>query len=159
MRRAFPFSLPTLILCFFIQCLGSFLPCMFNLLTAYALAQAPITPSGLNTQVSPPVTIPGGQTQYDITGGTRPGNGPNLFHSFGEFGVPTNNIANFLNDTALTHLQYPRSRHRRQSVEHLRDHSNHRLRQRQSVLDEPGRDRVRAECVIECRRIGHLHNG
>ncbi len=38
---------------------------------------------------------------YHITGGTRPGNGPNLFHSFGEFGVPTNNIANFLNETAL----------------------------------------------------------
>ncbi len=37
---------------------------------------------------------------YDITGGTRPGNGTNLFHSFGEFGVPTNNIANFLNETA-----------------------------------------------------------
>lgn len=38
---------------------------------------------------------------YNITGGTRPGSGPNLFHSFGEFGVPTNNIANFLNETAL----------------------------------------------------------
>jgi filamentous hemagglutinin family protein len=35
--------------------------------------------------------------QFDITGGTRPGGGANLFHSFGEFGVPTNNIANFLN--------------------------------------------------------------
>ena len=101
MRRTFPFSLPTLILCFFIQCLGSFLPCMFNLLTAYALAQAPITQSGLNTQVSPPVTLPGGQTQYNITGGTRPGGGANLFHSFGNFNVPNNNIANFLNDSAL----------------------------------------------------------
>jgi filamentous hemagglutinin family protein len=38
---------------------------------------------------------------HSITGGTRPGNGTNLFHSFGEFGVPTNNIANFLNETAL----------------------------------------------------------
>jgi filamentous hemagglutinin family protein len=56
----------------------------------------PITPSGLNTQVSDPIPA-GGQTQYDITGGTRPNGGPNLFHSFGEFGVPTNNIANFLN--------------------------------------------------------------
>ena len=37
---------------------------------------------------------------YHITGGTRPSNGPNLFHSFGEFGVPTNHIANFLNETA-----------------------------------------------------------
>jgi large exoprotein involved in heme utilization and adhesion len=64
-------------------------------------AQAPpITPSGLHTQVSAPVNIPGG-TQYNITGGTRPGAGPNLFHSFGQFGVPTANIANFLNETAL----------------------------------------------------------
>src|SRR4029079_6897094 len=36
-------------------------------------------------------------TQYNITGGTRPGGGANLFHSFGDFNVPTNNIANFLN--------------------------------------------------------------
>ena len=42
-----------------------------------------------------------GKTQYDITGGIRPGNGTNLFHSFGQFGVPTNNIANFLNDSGL----------------------------------------------------------
>jgi filamentous hemagglutinin family protein len=39
--------------------------------------------------------------QYDITGGTRPGGGANLFHSFGDFGVPTNHIANFLNETGL----------------------------------------------------------
>ena len=38
---------------------------------------------------------------YDITGGTRPGNGPNLFHSFGHLKVPSNNIANFLNDSGL----------------------------------------------------------
>ncbi len=60
----------------------------------------PITSSGLNTQVSAPVVLPGGETQHNITGGTRPGGGGNLFHSFGEFGVPTNNIANFLNDSA-----------------------------------------------------------
>ncbi|TFG61841.1 MAG: filamentous hemagglutinin N-terminal domain-containing protein, partial [Nitrospirales bacterium] len=61
----------------------------------------PITSSGLNTQVSAPVNLPGGEVQHNITGGTRPGGGTNLFHSFGEFGVPTNNIANFLNDSAL----------------------------------------------------------
>ncbi len=61
----------------------------------------PITSSGLNTQVSTPIAGPSGITQFNITGGTRPGSGPNLFHSFGEFGVPNNNIANFLNDTAL----------------------------------------------------------
>lgn len=62
---------------------------------------APITSSGLLTQVSPPIAGPTGTTQFNITGGTRPGTGPNLFHSFGEFGVSTNTIANFLNETAL----------------------------------------------------------
>ncbi|HJT21906.1 MAG TPA: filamentous hemagglutinin N-terminal domain-containing protein [Nitrospira sp.] len=66
-----------------------------------AIAAAPITPSGLNTQVGPPVTLPNGQTQYNITGGTRPGGGANLFHSFGDFNVPNNNIANFLNNSGL----------------------------------------------------------
>ena len=68
---------------------------------AQAQSVAPITPSGLNTQVSQPLTLPSGQTQYNITGGTRPGGGTNLFHSFGDFNVPTNNIANFLNDSGL----------------------------------------------------------
>ena len=60
-----------------------------------AQAPSPITASGLNTSVAKRGTT------YDITGGTRPGNGPNLFHSFGEFGVPANTIANFLNDSGL----------------------------------------------------------
>ncbi len=60
-----------------------------------------ITTSGLNTQVSASITLPSGQTQYNITGGTRPGDGPNLFHSFGDFNVPNSNIANFLNDSGL----------------------------------------------------------
>src|SRR5712691_8446080 len=30
-----------------------------------------------------------------ITGGTRPGNGPNLFHSFGFFNVGSSDIASF----------------------------------------------------------------
>ena len=84
--------------------LPSLLPCVLyvcfiasNLVHAQV---APITPSGLGTEVSGPIVV-GGQTQYDITGGTRPGGGANLFHSFGDFSVPTNNIANFLNDTGL----------------------------------------------------------
>ena len=52
--------------------------------------------------MSAPVNLPGGAVQHNITGGTRPGSGGNLFHSFGEFGVPTNNIANFLNDSGLS---------------------------------------------------------
>src|SRR5687767_10148418 len=66
-----------------------------------AFGAAPITPSGLNTQVSQTVTVPNGQTQYNITGGTRPGAGANLFHSFGDFNVPSNNIANFFNESGL----------------------------------------------------------
>ena len=38
---------------------------------------------------------------YNITGGTRPGNGLNLFHSFGDFSVGQGDIGNFLNDTGL----------------------------------------------------------
>ena len=60
---------------------------------------APITSSGLNTKVSLPNSLPGNVTQFDITGGTRAGT--NLFHSFGNFNVPNNNIANFLNDAGL----------------------------------------------------------
>lgn len=62
---------------------------------SYAQVTPSITSSGLSTNVAKSGAV------YDITGGTRPSNGPNLFHSFGEFGVPTNNIANFLNETAL----------------------------------------------------------
>src|SRR4029079_13134573 len=64
-------------------------------------AASPITSSGLNTRVSPPSTLPSGNVQYDITDGTRPGGGTNLFHRFGDFNVPNNNIANFLNSSGL----------------------------------------------------------
>src|SRR5215510_8586482 len=69
---------------------------------SFSLAQVPpITSSGLNTQISAPANLPSGKVQYDITGGTRPGGGTNLFHSFGNFNVPNNNIANFLNNSGL----------------------------------------------------------
>src|SRR5262245_30936894 len=70
-------------------------------INVFAQGAPPITSSGLNTQISAPINIPGGKVQFDITGGTRPSGGTNLFHSFGQFNVPTNNIANFLNETAL----------------------------------------------------------
>ena len=63
--------------------------------TAIAQTSAPITSSGLSTVVSGPIQT-GGATQYNITSGTRAGT--NLFHSFGQFNVPNNNIANFLNE-------------------------------------------------------------
>ena len=61
----------------------------------YPQATSPITSSGLNTNIAKHGTT------FDITGGTRPSGGPNLFHSFGEFGVPANQVANFLNDSGL----------------------------------------------------------
>jgi hypothetical protein len=51
----------------------------------YAQVTPPsITSSGLNTQVSAAINVPGGKVQYDITGGTRPGNMPNLLLRLGE---------------------------------------------------------------------------
>src|SRR5215467_231723 len=69
--------------------------------TSQVRAASPITSSGLNTQVSAPLPLDNGQTKFNITGGTRPGGGVNLFHSFGNFNVPTNNIANFLNSGSI----------------------------------------------------------
>src|SRR5690349_18806604 len=63
-----------------------------------SFAQPPITPSALNTQSSG-LSAVGGQTQFNITGGTTPGGGANLLHSFGNFNLPDNNIANSLNNT------------------------------------------------------------
>ncbi len=54
------------------------------------------TPSGLGTKV----TLSPAGTTYTITGGTRPGNGPNLFHSFVLFNLPSSgDVANFNNET------------------------------------------------------------
>src|SRR5574337_387708 len=72
---------------------------MFHLPVGLVQAGSPITSSGLNTQINLSAAPPIGETQYDITGGTR--SGTNLFHSFGNFNVPDHNIANFLNDTGL----------------------------------------------------------
>jgi filamentous hemagglutinin family protein len=54
-----------------------------------------ITSSGLNTQINQ------AGNSYTITGGTRPGGGPNLFHSFGNFSVGGGDLANFFNNTGL----------------------------------------------------------
>ena len=50
----------------------------------------------LGTKVTPAGGI------YTITGGTRPGNGSSLFHSFGQFAIGTGETANFFNDTRLS---------------------------------------------------------
>ena len=103
MRRTFLSCLPTLHSSCVIQILGSVVLWLFSLqIAGQAHAAAPITPSGLNTEITLSQTPPVGKTQYDITGGTRPGGGTNLFHSFGDFSIPADNIANFVNDSGLT---------------------------------------------------------
>ncbi|GKS63957.1 hypothetical protein YTPLAS72_12610 [Nitrospira sp.] len=72
---------------------------LLHLSPGWSQTVAPITPSGLNTQVNLSAAPPAGTIQHDITGGTR--TGANLFHSFGDFNVPNSHIANFLNDTGL----------------------------------------------------------
>jgi filamentous hemagglutinin family protein len=82
--------------------------CAFLLIVAFipmspavgdAQVTTTITSSGLNTQVNQV------GNSHNITGGSRPGGGPNLFHSFGQFDVGqtagVNDIANFLNNTGL----------------------------------------------------------
>ena len=71
----------------------------FASLSSYSHAEAPITSSGLNTEVNLSATPPTGTVLYNITGGTRVGT--NLFHSFGDFNVPSSDIANFHNETVL----------------------------------------------------------
>ena len=83
-----------------VRCLAFVLPLLFLMRSPLALAQT-ITSSGLNTAVSGPIALPNGQTQIDITNGTRPGGGGNVFHSFGNFSVPINTTANFLNNSGI----------------------------------------------------------
>lgn len=65
-----------------------------SLVLAQGTSVVPTTGAGdLGTTVTPH-----GQT-FQITGGTRPGNGTNLFHSFDQFNVGGGDTAQFLNTT------------------------------------------------------------
>ena len=61
----------------------------------YAQVTTSITPTPGAGNLGTSVTQAG--NVYNITGGTRPENGTNLFHSFGNFSVGTGDIGNFLN--------------------------------------------------------------
>jgi filamentous hemagglutinin family protein len=62
----------------------------------------------MTTTIRPDGTLGTAVTQsgnlYDITGGTRPGNGPNLFHSFDRFSVGTNDTARFSGPTGIENI-------------------------------------------------------
>ena len=61
-----------------------------------SVSHAQVTSSGLGTAVDQPVA-----GTYNITGGTRPAAGTNLFHSFGNFSLNVAESANFLNNSGL----------------------------------------------------------
>ena len=56
------------------------------------------------TPDDPGTTVTQSGTVHDITGGTRPGNGPNLFHSFNRFSVGTNDTARFSGPTGIVNI-------------------------------------------------------
>ena len=70
------------------------------LTSSLAQVSTAITPDGtLGTTVTQSGTI------HTITGGTRPGNGPNLFHSFDRFSVGTGATASFTSQqTGIKHI-------------------------------------------------------
>lgn len=69
----------------------------FETSTALAQGSTAITPTSGIGDLGTSVTAQGHTVQ--ITGGTRPGNGTNLFHSFDQFNVGRGDTAQFLNTT------------------------------------------------------------
>jgi filamentous hemagglutinin family protein len=80
----------------FAACLS---PLALCLVPAMVQAQT-ITPAADGTNTS--VTFTG--NQYDIDGGTLSGDGKNLFHSFNQFGLNQNQIANFLSNSSIQNI-------------------------------------------------------
>ena len=75
--------------------------CPFSLLIFNTFAQAqPIVPAADGTGT---VVTPSGN-RYDINGGSLSGDGANLFHSFGQFGLNEGQIANFLTNSAIQNI-------------------------------------------------------
>ncbi|KAM3113551.1 CHAT domain-containing protein [Phormidesmis sp. 146-33] len=69
----------------------------FASLNAHAQSIAPSS-DGTGTIVTP------NGNQLDITGGTRSADGANLFHSFSQFGLNQNQIANFLSNPTIQNI-------------------------------------------------------
>lgn len=83
---------------------------MWVVATLTLLVSAPTTPSfaGVSTAITATegngnlgTSIAQNGTVYTITGGTRPGGGANLLHSFGNFTIGSGDIASFVNTTGL----------------------------------------------------------
>jgi filamentous hemagglutinin family protein len=83
---------------------------MLASMTAWMLSYARVIEAQVTTSITSTtgtgnlgttVTHQVGSNLYNITNGTRPGGGPNLFHSFGDFSIGAGDIGNFLNNTGL----------------------------------------------------------
>ncbi|MFP4411701.1 filamentous hemagglutinin N-terminal domain-containing protein, partial [Coleofasciculus sp.] len=76
-----------------------------GLALTFTIAQSPaysqpITPAADGTGT----TVNSEGNRYDIQGGTVSGDGVNLFHSFEQFGLDTNQIANFLSNPEIQNI-------------------------------------------------------
>ncbi|MEM8613112.1 MAG: filamentous hemagglutinin N-terminal domain-containing protein [Cyanobacteria bacterium P01_H01_bin.105] len=79
-------------------CLGVAISCW--LATAQSGLTQPITAADDGTGTA----IISNGNQFDITGGSLSGDGANLFHSFTEFGLSAEQVANFMADPALHNI-------------------------------------------------------
>ncbi|MCP2729300.1 CHAT domain-containing protein [Limnofasciculus baicalensis] len=75
------------------------LPLTFSLFPNIAQAQS-IIPAADSTNTNVGIN----DNQFNITGGQTSGDGANLFHSFSQFGLDQNQIANFLSNPAIQNI-------------------------------------------------------
>ncbi len=74
------------------------------LMSSTAQAQDVITNITSDTTLPNPTQVNQNDNIIEITGGTRPKNGNNLFHSFGNFSVGTGDIASFQNVSDIANI-------------------------------------------------------
>jgi filamentous hemagglutinin family protein len=80
------------------------IPCgLLWLWALLAVGQAAV-PSAITGDGTLGTTVTQSGTIHTITGGTRPGNGPNLFHSFDRFSVGTGDTARFSGPTGIANI-------------------------------------------------------
>ena len=76
--------------------------CALTCLLAVSSGQAQVTTAVTpDASLAAPSIVTQVGNQYDVTGGARPGDGANLFHSFSIFDIATGDTVSFLNDSGL----------------------------------------------------------